>query len=182
MPVTVHLATLDDVLWLINEFGTVPRAAAEEQAAPYPTADDAARRLKLHPTAVTATDLVATADHLYAALSAPAARTRAAAVNAHLAAARPAPQLDDEATAISAWLVEARTAAEAVAAAAWLAVALDTDGGGGPARVAVCAAHRCADLYRDTHPAGIRRFCSPTCRTRAKVATHRARRRAAGAP
>jgi predicted RNA-binding Zn ribbon-like protein len=45
-------------------------------------------------------------------------------------------------------------------------------------RLGVCNAHRCADVYIDVTQASSRRYCSPSCGNRAKVAAHRARARA----
>lgn len=51
--------------------------------------------------------------------------------------------------------------------------------GDGPrARLGVCSAERCADLYVDRSQAATRRYCSRTCQNRTKVAAYRARRRA----
>lgn len=44
-------------------------------------------------------------------------------------------------------------------------------------RLGVCAAHRCVDAFADTTQARTRRYCSTTCRNRAKTAARRARMR-----
>lgn len=63
------------------------------------------------------------------------------------------------------------------AAATWgLAVALTR---WGSARFGVCDDERCGDAYLDTSTNRSRRYCSERCATRAHVAAHRARRRAA---
>lgn len=49
---------------------------------------------------------------------------------------------------------------------------------GGFERLRVCAAHDCAVVLLDTSRNHTRRFCTPTCATRTRVAAHRARNRA----
>ncbi|MFD3695452.1 CGNR zinc finger domain-containing protein [Streptomyces sp. NPDC058646] len=44
-----------------------------------------------------------------------------------------------------------------------------------------CAAEGCGRLYLATGPGSARRYCSPTCATRARVAAHRRRKRAGAA-
>lgn len=44
-----------------------------------------------------------------------------------------------------------------------------------------CAAHNCAALFLLHGPGAPRRYCSPTCASRARVAAHRRRRRETGA-
>ena len=41
----------------------------------------------------------------------------------------------------------------------------------------VCSSDGCRRYYLDTGPGSARRYCSPTCATRARVAQHRARKR-----
>ncbi len=50
---------------------------------------------------------------------------------------------------------------------------------GGYARLRVCAAPDCAVVLLDASRNHTRRFCTPTCATRTRVAAHRARSRAA---
>ncbi|RKT03236.1 putative stress-induced transcription regulator [Streptomyces sp. 3211.6] len=45
-----------------------------------------------------------------------------------------------------------------------------------------CAAPGCGRLFLGTGPGSARRYCTPTCATRARVAAHRRRRREAAAP
>ncbi|MFG2196509.1 CGNR zinc finger domain-containing protein [Streptomyces sp. NPDC048639] len=42
-----------------------------------------------------------------------------------------------------------------------------------------CAAPGCAGLFLDTGPGAVRRYCSPACASRTRVAAHRRRRREA---
>lgn len=68
-------------------------------------------------------------------------------------------------------------AEEYATAAVWgLAVALTR---WGSARFGICADQRCGNAYLDTSTNRSRRYCSDRCATRAHVAAHRARRRAA---
>ncbi|MFF4369694.1 CGNR zinc finger domain-containing protein [Streptomyces sp. NPDC001594] len=45
-----------------------------------------------------------------------------------------------------------------------------------------CAAPGCGRLFLGTGPGSARRYCTPTCATRARVAAHRRRKREAAAP
>jgi hypothetical protein len=49
----------------------------------------------------------------------------------------------------------------------------------GPARLGVCSAARCANVFVDTSPNQSRRYCSDRCSSRANVAAYRARQRTA---
>ena len=51
----------------------------------------------------------------------------------------------------------------------------------GPARLGLCDAARCSNVYVDTSPNASRRYCSERCSSRANVAAYRARQRAASA-
>jgi predicted RNA-binding Zn ribbon-like protein len=51
----------------------------------------------------------------------------------------------------------------------------------GPARLGVCSAPPCTNVYVDTSPNQSRRYCSDRCSSRANVAAYRARQRAASA-
>lgn len=62
-----------------------------------------------------------------------------------------------------------------LAARTALALALIISDGGFP-RLRRCAADDCAVVLLDTSRNHTRRFCSPTCATRTRVAAHRARR------
>lgn len=48
----------------------------------------------------------------------------------------------------------------------------------GPARLGVCSAERCEQVYVDTSPNQSRRYCSDRCSSRANVAAYRARQKA----
>lgn len=48
----------------------------------------------------------------------------------------------------------------------------------GPARLGVCAASPCTNVYVDTSPNQSRRYCSDRCSSRANVAAYRARQKA----
>jgi CGNR zinc finger protein len=179
--VLVEPMSPDVLVWLINEWGSVPRAAAGEDQAPYPDAGLLAALLagsgvrECPPELLTSQALSRTADRLHPVFAAADPGEQLGLVNTLLTetGVRPALELADGRPSET-WLAEdpgqALVAAAALALRHQLAV-------GDPDRVGVCSGHRCADAYIDASPGKRRRFCSVTCQNRARVAAWRRQRR-----
>lgn len=192
---------LELVVDLVNELGTVPRREAGEQDEPYPDllelaarhgvpAADAQHLLgSADPAAV-----VPVADRIFAVVAAAAAAREAEAaalLNALLADGAPQPRvaLHDGAVRAtwaqpsardpSAHSPSAHGSTDALLAACALALREAVVAAGTTARLGVCDAHRCADVFVDASRGTTRRYCSSTCSSRAKVAAFRARARSA---
>jgi len=164
---------------LINGWGSVPRAEAGEQAAPYPPHADLIGRLALpeHVGAgMTDAELQRVADLLHPIFAATHIGERAIRTTDLLTRSGLRPALLAEGSSIrSNWLVEDPETAVLAAAASALYGQLT---GSDPNRLGTCTGDRCADAYIDASPAGHRRFCSITCQNRARVAAFRRRRAA----
>jgi predicted RNA-binding Zn ribbon-like protein len=166
----------DVLVWLVNEWGSAPRAAAGEEQAPYPDTDLLAALLAgsgvrdCPPSALTGPALRQVADQLHRVFAAADLGERVALVAGLLAqtGVTPALELTDGPTAT--WRVSAARDALAAAAALTLRHQLAEHD---PDRVGVCSGHRCADAFIDVSPAGQRRFCSVTCQNRARIAAWR---------
>jgi predicted RNA-binding Zn ribbon-like protein len=179
--VLVEPMSPDVLVWLVNEWGSVPRAAAGEDQAPYPDADLLAALLagsgvrECPPDLLTTRALGHTAGRLHPVFAAPDLSHRIGLVTTLLTetGVRPTLKLADGRPAET-WLVEDRSQALAAAAALTLRRQLAA---GDPDRMGVCSGRRCADAYIDASPAGRRRFCSVTCQNRARVAAWRRQRR-----
>jgi hypothetical protein len=156
----------DLLVWLVNEWGAVPRAAAGEDHTPYP--DPA----PLGPAG--AGDLPGSAGRLHAVFAAPHLTERVRLLATLLAdtGVRPDLTLAGDYPRES-WHVD--DPRDALLAAAALTLRHQF-GRHDPARVGVCTGQRCADAYIDASPAGQRRFCSVTCQNRARVAAWRHRK------
>lgn len=170
----------DVLVWLINEWGSVPRAAAGQDQAPYPDTRLLAALLAgsgvrdCPPELLTDPALTQVADRLHPVFAAPGLNERVALVSGLLAGTGVRPALDlDHGRPGETWLVE--DAGEALPAAAALTLRHQL-AGHDPDRVGVCTGRDCADAYIDASPAGRRRFCSVTCQNRARVAAWRRRR------
>jgi predicted RNA-binding Zn ribbon-like protein len=171
----------DVLVWLVNEWGSVPRAAAGEDRAPDPDTGLLAGLLAgsgvraCPPGLLTTQALRRTADRLHPIFAAAGSGDRVDLVNRLLAetAIRPALELTDSQPAET-WLVE--DAGEGLAAAAALTLRHQL-AAADPGRLGICEGRRCADAYIDTSPAARRRFCSVTCQNRARVAAWRRQRR-----
>ena len=170
----------DVLVWLVNEWGSMPRAAAGEDAAPYPDIGLLAALLagsgvrSYPPELLTSPALAQVADRLHRVFAAAGPEERAGLVNGLLAETGVRPVLDLAGDHPGeAWLVDDVRQALPAAAALTLRHRL---AGHDPARVGVCSGRRCADAYIDASPGGQRRFCSVTCQNRARVAAWRQRR------
>ena len=171
----------DVLVWLVNEWGSVPRAAAGEERAPYPDTDLLAALLAgsgvrdCPPSALTGPALRQVADQLHRVFAAADLGERVALVAGLLAQTGVTPALEltdtsDRPTVT--WRVSAARDALAAAAALTLRRQLAEHD---PDRVGVCSGQRCADAFIDASPAGQRRFCSVTCQNRARIAAWRQR-------
>jgi predicted RNA-binding Zn ribbon-like protein len=158
----------DLLVWLVNEWGTAPRAAAGEHDMPYP--DPAPLGL---PTAV---PLPAVADRLHRIFAATQITERLDLLALLLteSAVRPALTRAADSQPRETWQVDAPAQALLAAAALTLRHQLAQHD---PARIGTCTGRDCADAYIDASPAGRRRFCSVTCQNRARVAAWRQRKR-----
>ena len=183
--VLVEPMSPDVLVWLVNEWGSVPRAAAGEARAPYPDTDLLAALLAgsgvrdCPPAALTGPALRQVADQLHRVFAAADLAERVTLVAGLLAqtGVTPALELTDSGDRPGArpgatWRVPA--ARDALLAAAALALR-DQLAGHDPDRVGVCSGRRCADAFIDASPAGQRRFCSVTCQNRARIAAWRHR-------
>jgi predicted RNA-binding Zn ribbon-like protein len=170
----------DVLVWLVNEWGSVPRAAAGEDEAPYPDTGLLAALLagsgvrSCPPDLLTTQALSQVADRLHRIFAASDLAERVGLVTGLLAetGVRPALELADGPPG-AIWLVDDARQALPGAAALTLRHQL---AGHDPARVGICSGRRCADAYIDASPGGQRRFCSVTCQNRARITAWRQRR------
>ena len=170
----------DVLVWLVNEWGSVPRTAAGEDEAPYPDTGLLAALLagsgvrSCPPELLTSLALSQVADRLHRVFAAPGLGERVDLVTGLLAETGVRPALDlTEGRPGETWLVD--DARQALHAAAALTLRHQL-AGHDPARIGVCSGRRCADAYIDASPGGQRRFCSVTCQNRARIAAWRQRR------
>jgi hypothetical protein len=146
----IAIMPLDEVVQLVNEWGTRPREFDGRTDAP---ADP---------------ELTTLADELHPIFAAPA--EGAAPITALLERTGVRPILTDDLT--PGWLVEDPGQATRAGAALALREQLAEH----PGRIGVCADRQCADVYVDVSPAGRRRFCCLTCQNRARAEVFRKRR------
>jgi hypothetical protein len=158
------------VVELVNEFSDPTRAAAGEQAVPYPEfcAPDghiAGQRWKT-------AELVSVANELHAIFDAAArGEPAASAINAILDRTRPWQRASAAGIGFAVTDIhDVLPAACALTLLGWIAAR-------GTQAIGVCDAGRCVDVFADASAAGHRRFCSATCSNRHRVAQYRARRR-----
>jgi hypothetical protein len=156
----------DLLVWLVNEWGSAPRAAAGEENAPYP--DPAPLG------AAGAGPMTEVAGLLHRIFAAPDINERVRLLAPLLAGTgvRPAIALTGGLPSET-WHVDDPEQALLAAAALTLRHQLAQHD---PARIGTCTGQRCADAYIDASPGGQRRFCSVTCQNRARVAAWRSRR------
>jgi len=158
----------DLLVWLVNEWGSAPRAAAGEERTPYP--DPA-------PLGAAAGTPAEVADRLHRIFATDSTeRVRLLASILAQTGVRPGIALDGGLPRES-WHVDDPAHALLAAAALTLRHQLSAHD---PARVGTCtgrasSGQHCADAYIDASPGGQRRFCSVTCQNRARVAAWRQR-------
>src|SRR5256885_3240437 len=142
----------DLLVWLVNEWGTAPRAAAGEEGMPYP--DPA-------PLRTAAGNQAEVADRLHVIFAAPDSteRVRLLALLLAQTGVRPGIALAGGLPRET-WHVDDQAQALLAAAALTLRHQLAARD---PARVGTCTGLHCADATIDASPAGQRRFCSHTC-------------------
>ncbi len=165
----------DVLVWLVNEWGSVPRAAAGEEQAPYPDTDLLAGSgvRACPPAALTGPALRQVADQQHRVIAAADLGERVALVAGLLTQTRvtPALELTDTGDRPGAtWRVPGARDTLLAAAALTLRHQLAEHH---PNRIGVCSGQRCADAFIDASPAGQRRFCSVTCQNRARIAAWR---------
>jgi predicted RNA-binding Zn ribbon-like protein len=197
----------DVLVWLVNEWGSVPRVAAGEDSTPYPDTALLAGLLagsgvrSCPPELLADPALTEVADRLHQVFAAADLTERVNLVAGLLAetSVRPALALPDapetpeapetplapetheapENHPAATWQIAAPGHALLAAAALTLRRQLaDHD----PSRIGVCTGRRCADAFIDASPSGQRRFCSVTCQNRARIAAWRHRQTAPGGP
>jgi hypothetical protein len=148
MATRIAIMGLDEVVRLVNEWGTLPRQFDGRAPAP---AD---------------AELTTLADELHPIF---AGHDPGVRVNALLESTGVRPSLSDDLT--EAWLID--EPAQTTRAAA--ALALREQLAAHPDRIGICADRQCADVYVDLSPAGRRRFCCLTCQNRARAEAFRKR-------
>jgi CGNR zinc finger len=173
--VEIEEMPLTSLVQLVNGWGSIPRAEAGEQDLLFPDVADVTDGLGLRParSRVRDRELVDVADRLHPVFASPdpAKRVRLVADLLGQTGVRPVLAVENEEVR-SMWAVARR--ADAVLAAA--SVALRSFLAWHDAtRLGVCSGLRCADVYVDASPTGLRRFCSLTCQNRARVAAFRRR-------
>lgn len=153
----------DLLIWLVNEWGAVPRAGAGEEGTPYPDPAPLGAAAAGNPAEV--------ADRLHRIFAAPDITERVRLLATLLAETgiRPTLTLADGLPG-EAWHVDDPRDALLAAAALTLRHQLAHHD---PARLGTCTDRNCADAYIDASPGGQRRFCSVTCQNRARVAAWR---------
>ncbi|MGD0605543.1 MAG: CGNR zinc finger domain-containing protein [Streptosporangiaceae bacterium] len=169
----------DVLVWLVNEWGAVPRAAAGEDQASHPDTELLAALLagsgvrSCPPALLTDRALGQVADRLHRVFAAADLGKRVDLVAGLLAETAVSPALDlADGRPGATWRVaDGRHALLAAAALTLRHQLAEHD----PDRVGVCSGRRCADAFIDASPAGQRRFCSVTCQNRARVAAWRQR-------
>jgi predicted RNA-binding Zn ribbon-like protein len=172
----------DVLVWLVNEWGSVPRVAAGEESKPYPDTELLAGLLagsgvrSCPPELLTDHALTEIADRLHQVFAAAdlAERIRLIAELLAETAVRPAltlPEDPDHHPEATWQLATPRHALLAAAALTLRRQLADHD----PSRIGVCTGRRCADAFIDASPSGQRRFCSVTCQNRARIAAWRHR-------
>ncbi len=173
----------DVLIWLVNEWGAIPRAAAGEDQAPYPDTELLAALLagsgvrSCPPAALTDRALQQVADRLHRVFAAAELGERVNLVAGLLTETAVTPALDlADGHPDATWRVPDARLALLAAAALTLRHQLATRD---PDRVGVCSGRRCADAFIDASPAGQRRFCSVTCQNRTRVAAWRQSQRQA---
>jgi predicted RNA-binding Zn ribbon-like protein len=153
---------LDELVGLVNEWGTQPRRLGGRGDAP------------------TDPELTTLADDLHSIFAAgtaaaenQVARDRAARVTDLLESTgvRPVLVTGDTGELVQAWLVDDPGQATRAAAA----LALREQLAAHPDRTGVCADRQCADVWVDVSPAGRRRFCCLTSQNRARAESFRQR-------
>ncbi|MFD1827809.1 MULTISPECIES: CGNR zinc finger domain-containing protein [Mumia] len=167
----MHALESDDLVTLVNEWGTRPREEAGEGDEAFPDPRTAGL------AASEDTDvLVRTADRLHPVFAAPTPRDRVRQLDRLIAETGVTVHLrsDDAGHAHEEW-VPARSADALLVAA--LRTLADVVVLRGAQTIGVCGGQECVDAWIDSPRGRPRRYCSTQCAGRARVAAHRRRSR-----
>jgi predicted RNA-binding Zn ribbon-like protein len=166
----VSALPLDQVVVLVNEWGTAPRLAAGEQNSPYPVLGALAEAVG----DVGDEQLTAVADALYPIFAAADEDAVVRRLNEVLDQCEPHPRLARAGGVLGeAWLTDPPREILSAAALGLYRQLLEW---GDARRLGTCTAANCVDVYVDSSSAGQRKFCSVQCQNRSRVAAFRARR------
>lgn len=154
------------VVAVVNGWGTVPRATGQRDG--FPALTEA-----LLPNWADPQALERTADAIFPVFANHDPDERSRTLSALLEGTGVRPTIALAAGSLAAtWVVEDPSLAVLAAAGLTLRQQLaDHDS----ARVGLCSAVNCADVYIDISPRAHRRFCSVTCQNRTRTATYRRR-------
>jgi CGNR zinc finger len=174
----VSALPLELVVVMVNEWGTAPRLAADEQNAPYPDfgALIATRGLDSVATVNRPSDgeVTAVADALFPIFAAPNEDATVTRLNDVLDRSGSHPRLVRSGRNLEeAWATDT---SRQLLSAAVLSVYRQLLDWGDARRLGTCTAARCVDVYVDSSSAGRKKFCSLGCQNRNRVAAFRARR------
>ncbi len=162
------------VVWLVNDWGSVPRQVAGERDQDYPALGALAARhgldLGAAVTRMSGRAVARVADALYPVFAAADCET-ASVLNELLAGLAPQPRLGP-APRGERWAVPA---GQRLLGGCLLTLYQELARRGDGSRLGLCDGSRCTDVYLDLSPAGHRRFCSLGCQNRTRVAAFRAR-------
>jgi predicted RNA-binding Zn ribbon-like protein len=166
----VSALPLDQVVVLVNEWGTAPRLAAGEQNSPYPVLGALAEAVG----DVGHEQLTAVADAVYPIFAAADQDAVVRRLNEVLDQCEPHPRLARAGGVLGeAWLTDPPREILSAAALGLYRQLLEW---GDARRLGTCTAANCVDVYVDSSSAGQRKFCSVQCQNRSRVAAFRARR------
>jgi predicted RNA-binding Zn ribbon-like protein len=177
MATEVQPMPLSMLVDLVNGWGTIPRAKADDRERPSVAAF--AERHSATGPGLTDAALERVADRLYPVFAAGGDAERARLVTDLMTSCRIQPALGVAGDRIRPrWLVpRERDAILAAAAVALHGQLVEHE----PGRLGTCASVRCGDAFADASPGAHRRFCSVTCQNRERVAAFRRRRQAGAA-
>ncbi|WP_308797818.1 CGNR zinc finger domain-containing protein [Agromyces silvae] len=165
---------ISDVVFIVNEWGSAPRAACGESGDPYPSVLDAPdgglRSAARHSDA----ELTEVADLLHPVFEAPSGFACAERVNTLMNVAGLVSQLEAAEWDVSRVWRTARPGRELLSSAL-LAVVMQLEDDPDARRLGTCTGAACADVYVDASPGGRRRYCSLICQNRARTRAYRAR-------
>ncbi|MGH3311323.1 MAG: CGNR zinc finger domain-containing protein [Streptomyces sp.] len=155
---------ITSVVELVNQYASVTRLTAADQALPYPHLP------VLEVLPATKAQKITAADRLHPVFTSPEASP--VTLNALVEEVRLRPHLDD--AGVLGWVVpRSRDMLLGACTAALIEWIQDK----GLTRHGTCNAPRCVDVYIDSSRPGTRRYCSDSCLNRDRVAIWRARKR-----
>ncbi|MEU4393354.1 CGNR zinc finger domain-containing protein [Kribbella sp. NPDC023855] len=156
------------VVAVVNGWGTVPRATGQREGFPEST-----EALLPGWAGADSQTLERTADAIFPVFANgdPAERVRTLSGVLERTGVRPTIGLADGGLAATWWVEDPSLAVLAAAGLTLRQQLADHDS----ARVGLCSADNCADVYIDISPRAHRRFCSVTCQNRNRIAAYRRR-------